>query len=88
MNTKKLAKQVKGAVQTTEKPAIAKPRATRKVPEAAPQIKKAKITKVRIETIPEERTLQKRGRGRPKGSLGKKKRDAMLEAELARLAAA
>jgi hypothetical protein len=59
------------------------------VPSAAPPVKKLRIKKVAISSKPASPRAtipEKRGRGRPKGSLGKKKRDALLEEELRRLA--
>jgi hypothetical protein len=60
------------------------------VPQAAPPDSKPRVRKVAIvkSAVPAEGTLVKRGRGRPKGSLGKKKRDALVEAELRRLESA
>jgi hypothetical protein len=56
------------------------------VPESAPPDSKPRVRKVAITKMaPADATLVKRGRGRPKGSLGKKKRDALVEAELRRL---
>ena len=68
--------------------AKAKPRAVAAapVPSAAPGVKKVRIKKVTIQSEPTA-LVEKRGRGRPKGALGKKKRDAMLEDELRKLAA-
>ena len=51
--------------------------------------KKPRVRKVAIEKSPASRSaslaVEKRPRGRPKGSLGKKKRDALLQEELRRL---
>ena len=61
--------------------------AARPVPESAPPDQKPRVRKVAIKSAPPlPGTLEKRPRGRPKGSLGKKKRDALLEDELRRLA--
>ena len=71
------------------KPKPAK-RASASVPEAAPPAKRPRVTKVAIDA-PTSTALvaEKRPRGRPKGAVGKKKREAMmLEEELRRLAAA
>ena len=71
------------------KPKPAKPASSlAPVPETtAPPVKKPRVRKVAI-TAPTSTALvaEKRGRGRPKGSLGKKKRDAAYEEELRRLA--
>ena len=56
------------------------------VPQAAPPDIKPRVRKVAIQSKPMEAVLEKRPRGRPKGSLGKKKRDALVEEELRRLA--
>jgi len=54
------------------------------VPDSKPRVRKVAITK----NTSADATLVKRGRGRPKGSLGKKKRDALFEAELKKLESA
>lgn len=83
----KLAKDVGKAPKPKAKPK-ARATAARKVPEAAPQTgRKPRIKKVQIQSEAKEDTLPKRGRGRPKGSLGKKKLDALYAEELRRLAA-
>jgi len=65
-----------------------KPTAARPVPESAPPEQKPRVRKVALKASPPlPGTVEKRPRGRPKGSLGKKKRDALLEEELRRLAA-
>ena len=71
--------------------AKAKPRpaksASASVPEtAAPPVKKTRVKKVAIDA-PASTALvaEKRPRGRPKGAVGKKKRDALVEKELARV---
>jgi hypothetical protein len=51
------------------------------IPEESTE-KKPRVRKVMIAATPD---AVKRTRGRPKGSLGKKKRDAILEAEMARI---
>lgn len=58
------------------------------VPSAAPPVRKPRVKKVAIEASPRAimTISEKRPRGRPKGSLGKKKRDVLLEEELRRLA--
>ena len=63
--------------------AKAKPRAVAAapVPSAAPPVKKVRIKKVTIQSEPKALVAEKRGRGRPKGAVGKKKRDALVEAE-------
>jgi len=74
--------------------AKAKPRAKPKsaaepaVPAAAPPVRKPHVKKVAIDASPRAIMMipGKRPRGRPKGSLGKKKRDALLEEELRHLA--
>lgn len=50
---------------------------------AKPRVRKVAL-KASVET---EKPVEKKARGRPKGSWGKKKRDALLEEELRRLAA-
>ena len=64
----------------------AKPTGSRAVPEAAPPESKPRVRKVAIKSKPTVAVLEKRPRGRPKGSLGKKKHDALFEEELRRLA--
>ncbi len=66
----------------------AKPTSSRAVPEAAPPDSKPRVRKVAIQSKPVDTVLEKRPRGRPKGSVGNKKRDAMFEEELRRLATA
>ena len=63
-----------------------KPRPTKTlpVPEAAVPEKKPRVRKVALKA-PSMDLVAKRGRGRPKGSIGKKKRDVLLEEELRRL---
>lgn len=51
------------------------------VPSAAPPVKQVRIKKVTIQSSPKALVAEKRGRGRPKGAVGKKKRDALVEAE-------
>ena len=85
------ARVVANATKFSRPKAKAKPRAAAAkgppVPEeAAPPEKKPRVRKVAIQKhTPLAGTLEKRPRGRPKGSLGKKKRDALLEEELRRL---
>ena len=84
------AKMLANAARVMRPRAKAKPRAVaaRPVPESAPPDKKPMVRKVALKSTPPlSGTLEKRPRGRPKGSLGKKKRDALLEEELRRLAA-
>ena len=65
----------------------AKPTSKRAVPEAAPPESKPRVRKVALKSKPTvDAVLEKRPRGRPKGSVGKKKRDALFEEELRRLA--
>ncbi|HSG21080.1 MAG TPA: hypothetical protein VLA31_09945 [Burkholderiaceae bacterium] len=65
----------------------AKPTSSRAVPEAAPPDSKPRVRKVAIKSKPTvDAVLEKRGRGRPKGAFGKKKRDALFEEELRRRA--
>lgn len=65
----------------------AKPASSRAVPEADLPINKPRVRKVAIQSKqPVANVLEKRGRGRPIGSFGKKKRDAMFEEELRRIA--
>ena len=89
MKTKMLANAAK-VMRPRAPRAKPKARATaaRPVPESAPPDQKPRVRKVAIKaSAPLPGTLEKRPRGRPKGSLGKKKRDALLEEELRRLAA-
>ena len=66
----------------------AKPTPARPVPESPPPDQKPRVRTVALKSAdPLPGTLEKRPRGRPKGSLRKKKRDALLEDELRRLAA-
>ena len=53
----------------------------------APRARASVDQKPRVRKVALKTSLEKRPRGRPKGSLGKKKRDALLEEELRRLAA-
>ncbi len=86
MQTKMLANAAK-VMRPRAKPK-AKAAAARPVPEAAPPDQKPRVRKVALKaSAPLPGTLEKRPRGRPKGSLGKKKRDALLDEELRRLAA-
>ena len=86
MKTKMLANAAKVMrPRATLKP---KPTAARPVPASAPPEQKPRVRKVALMASPPlPATVEKRARGRPKGSLGKKKRDALLEEELRRLAA-
>jgi len=64
------------------KPAEEKPIESEKKPSV---IKKVRIRKVAIQSTDLKDTVAKRGRGRPRGSLGAKKRNALLEEELRRM---
>ena len=78
---KKLAEDIgESAAQRPAPKARAKAPA-RKVPDEGPSSKKPRIRKVAI-TLPVEKTLTKRGRGRPKGAVGKKKRDLLAQQAL------
>ncbi len=85
------ARVVANATKFSRPKAKAKPRTTAKglpVPKAAPPDSKPRVRKVAIQSKPVANVLEKRARGRPIGSFGKKKRDAMFEEELRRLATA
>ena len=84
------AKMLANAAKVIRPRAKPKPKVAvaRAVPESAPPDAKPRVRKVALKASPPlPGTLEKRPRGRPKGSLGKKKRDALLEEELRRLAA-
>jgi len=66
------------------KPAEEKPIESEKTPSV---VKKVRIRKVAIQSSDLKDTIAKRGRGRPRGSLGVKKRNALLEEELRRMTA-
>ena len=64
----------------------ARPTKSIPVPEAAVPDKRPRVRKVALKAPSStDLVVAKRGRGRPKGSLGKKKRDVLLEEELRRL---
>jgi len=93
LKTKKLTEDLKEAEEPKPKPATAaaaQSQSQSKVPkvpsEAPPKATKPRIRKVEIQAQSTEGVV-KRGRGRPKGSLGKKKRDLILEEEFRRVSA-
>ena len=88
LKVKKLIDDVGEASAPKPKAEPTKPRGRpRKVPDAAPPTRKPRVRKVKIDEAPVDDLIVKRGRGRPKGSLGKKKRDALLEAEFRKVSA-
>ena len=72
-----------------KKPRGRPPRKPAAMPEAPPapemSARKVRIRKVAIQSSDLKDTVAKRGRGRPRGSLGLKKRNALLEEELRRM---
>ena len=70
-----------------KKPRGRPPRKPAAMPAPAPEMsaRKVRIRKVAIQSSDLKDTVAKRGRGRPRGSLGVKKRNALLEEELRRM---